>query len=852
MADQVDIYCPWSGWSLVRLLGQGTFGRVYLFKREEYGNTYFCAVKHVSIPTYSNQADDLFAEGLATDSVSLQAYLTQLLESFMNEVNINVELRGHTNFVSYDDHQIIPRKDRPGYDIYIKMEYLTNLNTYLRQHPLTLADALRLGEDICSAMSVLQKRNLIHRDIKPENIFINKAGNFKLGDFGIARSLDEAVIRMSARGTRTFMAPEMAYNEKSDYRVDLYSLGLVLYRLLNGNRAPFLPPLPAPVTRYEYNAAQDMRISGASLPPPVYADNSLSDIILKACAFDLDKRWRDADQMKDKLLEYGYTLNDWERQSVILDINVVAKESDLPELSATDTRDTYTGDKIVIPDIDQDADSNDVKQQLAPLLWQIVRSNFRLILTFFAACVAVAILIILFRSPIMKNIFDKNPPLNKGSPIASEIQNNQEITPSPSTISPTLVQSPPSSPAQEPTPSSTPSPSPTSEPTLSLAPSPTPSPSPSPAPSLSPTTTPSPSPSDTLAPSQASTETPSDSMPVVFNDAVVESAVRLQLGKDTGDILSADLRRVSQLTIESGSIKSVRDLSALTNLKTLIIKNQQLSDTSLLGQLSNLDRLTVSGCRLADASFIGRLTKLTFLDISNNKITSLSFASKLLHLVELNISDTDISDLMPLSDLAQLKILTARNTKVRYWTPVDHLDVVDDGSSPLRDPTPTPASGKAPTPTPTKAPTPTPTKAPTPTPTKAPTPSPTKAPTPTPTRAPTPTPTKAPTPTPTKAPTPTSTPAPTSTPTPAPTPPGGITGVSLSPSSLVLEIGQGASLTASVTPSSEQSNASFSWKSSNSSVASVSGGRVTAIGSGTATITVSCNGFSASCKVTVS
>ncbi|MCL2881164.1 MAG: serine/threonine protein kinase, partial [Treponema sp.] len=249
-------------------MGQGTYGRVFLFKREEYGKTYFCAIKHISIPTYPKQEEDLFAEGLATDNASLHAYCAQLLESFMSEVSINVELRGHSNFVSYDDHQIIPRKGGPGYDIYIKMEYLTNLNTYLRQHPLTLADALRIGEDICTALSVLQRRNLIHRDIKPENIFINEDGNFKLGDFGIARSLDEAVTRMSARGTLTFMAPELVRHERSDFRVDLYSLGLVLYRLCNGNRAPFLPPLPTPVAHFEHNSAQDLRINGERLPPP--------------------------------------------------------------------------------------------------------------------------------------------------------------------------------------------------------------------------------------------------------------------------------------------------------------------------------------------------------------------------------------------------------------------------------------------------------------------------------------------------------------------------------------------------------------------------------------------------------
>ena len=209
MAVQHDIICPWDGWRLVKLLGRGTYGRVYLFKREEYGITFYSAIKHISIPADLNQIDDHYTENMAKDAGTMKIHCTQILQSYMNEININVELRGHTNFVSYYDQQIIPCEDGPGYDIYILMEYLTNLNSFLRQRPLTLADVLSLGEDICAALSVLQKRKLIHRDIKPENIFIGKDGNFKLGDFGIVKSLDESVAKMSAQGTLTFMAPEL-------------------------------------------------------------------------------------------------------------------------------------------------------------------------------------------------------------------------------------------------------------------------------------------------------------------------------------------------------------------------------------------------------------------------------------------------------------------------------------------------------------------------------------------------------------------------------------------------------------------------------------------------------------------
>lgn len=84
-----------------------------------------------------------------------------------------------------------------------------------------------------------QCQNIIHRDIKPENIFVSRFGEFKLGDFGIARELDRSMSGLSKKGTFSYMAPEMYKGEEYDARVDIYSLGIVLYKLCNHNRLPF-------------------------------------------------------------------------------------------------------------------------------------------------------------------------------------------------------------------------------------------------------------------------------------------------------------------------------------------------------------------------------------------------------------------------------------------------------------------------------------------------------------------------------------------------------------------------------------------------------------------------------------
>jgi len=88
MAAQSEIICPWDGWTLVKLLGRGTYGRVYLYKRVEYGITFYSAIKHISIPADLNQIDDLSADGTSTDAVTMKVHCTQLLQSFMNEINV--------------------------------------------------------------------------------------------------------------------------------------------------------------------------------------------------------------------------------------------------------------------------------------------------------------------------------------------------------------------------------------------------------------------------------------------------------------------------------------------------------------------------------------------------------------------------------------------------------------------------------------------------------------------------------------------------------------------------------------------------------------------------------------------
>ena len=291
-------------WTLVRLIGEGSFGKVFEARREDFGVSYSAAIKIITIPQSKSEIANARSEGM--DDASVTAYFRSFVEDIVQEFALMSRLKGTANVVSYEDHAVISHDDGIGWDIIIRMELLTPLLDYTVDHTLTRKDVIQLGIDLCKALELCQKYNIVHRDIKPENIFLSELGDFKLGDFGIARTVEKTSGALSKKGTYTYMAPEVYREEPYNSTVDIYSLGIVLYRLLNDNRAPFLPEYPAPITHSSRESALFKRISGAALPAPRNADGRLAEIVLKACAFRPTDRYSSPMEMRGELEAIQY------------------------------------------------------------------------------------------------------------------------------------------------------------------------------------------------------------------------------------------------------------------------------------------------------------------------------------------------------------------------------------------------------------------------------------------------------------------------------------------------------------------------------------------------------------------
>ena len=292
MDSSTNILIPWSNWKVVKKLGQGGFGSVYEIERNLAGMTEKAALKIISRPTEEELERD-YNNGYTAKTVSRK--YTDLLEKCVGEYKMLMAMKGQTNIVSCDDIAVERHKDGIGWDIYIRMELLTPLNKRIRNEMLPEKEVIKVGKDICKALMLCEERNIVHRDIKPDNIMISQFGDYELGDFGQAKIMDHTTMG-TATGTPGFWAPEVMNFQKYGKEADIYSLGMVLYILLNNKKMPFIDADQVPLMDDVMNAIS-RRYHGAKIPEPKYGSTALKKVVLKACEFKAENRYHSASMM---------------------------------------------------------------------------------------------------------------------------------------------------------------------------------------------------------------------------------------------------------------------------------------------------------------------------------------------------------------------------------------------------------------------------------------------------------------------------------------------------------------------------------------------------------------------------
>ena len=287
-----------SNMELVKCISVRGGTSVYIVRSTKSNQSYY--LKHICIPESQKQVDALMFTGAATTIEDAQNYYKQVAADYQAELDTLEKLSASPNIGCYRSYQIEPKEDGVGFEIYLLAEYRKTLSEVLSETPMTQAGAVNLGLDLCGALVSLREAGLIHRNVKPTNVYLSSQGHYLLGDLGIAKIDELRYCSMPESMLSSYSAPELfSLLGSIEPTTDIYSVGMILYRIYNGNHGPFEDE------KTSARAADKLRVTGEALPAPMYADYEMAEIILKACAFKPEDRYQTPQEMQEALLDYG-------------------------------------------------------------------------------------------------------------------------------------------------------------------------------------------------------------------------------------------------------------------------------------------------------------------------------------------------------------------------------------------------------------------------------------------------------------------------------------------------------------------------------------------------------------------
>lgn len=288
------------GYTVTEKLGSGVFGTVYKVEKTNLSGQYVRALKHITIPT-EKQYDSVL-NSMGGNATKADSYFASMLDNIAEEIRIlnTLSEKGVRNIVRYYENDIVVTESPRRYDVYILMEYLIPLDDYIKTHDFCVKDVVQLGIDVLNGLSSCHNSGVIHRDIKDDNIFVSGKGEFKIGDFGVSKVLKDSSKAESLKGTPNFLAPEV-YLGKESYNksVDLYSLGIVLYRQLNYSRNPFLPHYPEVYQTADEDVAFARRMNGEIADLPSLGGGFIGDVVVRAIRNNKERYQTAEDFLKD-------------------------------------------------------------------------------------------------------------------------------------------------------------------------------------------------------------------------------------------------------------------------------------------------------------------------------------------------------------------------------------------------------------------------------------------------------------------------------------------------------------------------------------------------------------------------
>ena len=257
-------------YEIIEELGKGGMGKVYR--------------------VYDNKIEGEVALKLIKPEIAADK---KTIERFRNEIKLAREI-AHRNVCRMYD-----LNEEKGSQ-YITMEYVAgeDLKSMIKMSKqLSIVTAISITKQVCEGLVEAHRLGVVHRDLKPSNIMVDKEGNARIMDFGIARSVKGKGITGAGVmiGTPEYMSPEQVEGKEIDQRSDIYSLGVILYEMVSG-RVPFEGETPLAIAmKHKSQAPKDPKEFNAQIP------EDLSRLIIKCMEKDKEKRYQNASEVRSEL-----------------------------------------------------------------------------------------------------------------------------------------------------------------------------------------------------------------------------------------------------------------------------------------------------------------------------------------------------------------------------------------------------------------------------------------------------------------------------------------------------------------------------------------------------------------------
>lgn len=283
-------------WYTEKQLGFGTDGKVYSIVRDNGDGTKSRSIlKTIRVSDNRNSGRDF--NTVSSDDYTASQDLDKIIKNITDNIEVIRASDNGKRFVRYEQWAVRKTSDGKGRIIMIRLEQMRSLTSLLNDFSFTLEETVRLGISICKALDKCREFGYIYPNLKPENILFDRNGVCKLGDFGSFSCLEPSKTSVAFKRTQYYMAPEFIRSGKINCTADTYSLGLVLYSLVNRGRLPFVEKYPQEVTVYGLDRSMKLRLEGAELERPALCSDALFAIISKACAYRESDRYLTPKQM---------------------------------------------------------------------------------------------------------------------------------------------------------------------------------------------------------------------------------------------------------------------------------------------------------------------------------------------------------------------------------------------------------------------------------------------------------------------------------------------------------------------------------------------------------------------------